>query len=164
MRFREPEIVRALEGLGGEASTLEIAEQAGLPPNSTLVTLGQMRGERVEAIEPESKFYKSRGNPTWRFSSVGTAGWLGEREEEKARRKRRAEEEKDRPCSNSTHVWSVVDEEGRHRYSECRKCGTRKGEQLKGKVPNRSAPGFFDADWVQRNHDGAPGENMGARA
>ena len=67
------EVLAALEELGGEASTEEIAEQAGLNSTPVLVAAGKLgKKEMLRIIDTDRP---SRGNPRWRLPQVGEAGF-----------------------------------------------------------------------------------------
>ncbi len=69
--YREDLVLDALRELGGEASTDEISIRAGIEGVGALVTLGRLRGTKVEVIEERSL----RGNPYWRLAREGESGW-----------------------------------------------------------------------------------------
>jgi hypothetical protein len=69
--YREDPVLEALRDLGGEASTEEIAQRSGVGSIGALVTLGQLRGTKVEAVEERSR----KGNPTWRLAGKEAPAW-----------------------------------------------------------------------------------------
>jgi hypothetical protein len=63
----------ALRRLGGEASTAEVASEAGLGHIRALVTLGNL-GRRKEVVHLPTK--RKNANPNWRLLQSGEEGFV----------------------------------------------------------------------------------------